>query len=1054
MESHLNRYFAAIACFSLAHCISGWTVTGTWTGGGMPNNVWNVPANWSSNPSFPNGTNDQATFNGSNPTTLSLGAPITIGTLEFITAGTYTIQDAMNTLTFNASSGTATLEGGLGAGNSIINTPIVLNSTLRYIVQLPTTITISGNISGPQGLFTDAGTLVLAGTNTYMGQTQINQGTITVTGSLIGQVTIENGTLGLSGAGTLASSSTVAMSGPDAIFDISSASGNRTIGALFGSGQVLLGANTLTVNIPNDSALYEGTILDGGAGGGFTKAGSGLLVLSGLTNYLGATTIVAGTLELDIINAIPNSAQVIVNSGALFNLNGFDQTIQDLTGSGLIFLGGATLTVNPASSSTTFSGVISESGSLVKQGSNTLVLSGANTYTGSTSINGGTLRMGIVDGIADSSGVAVAAGATFDLNGFTQHIQDLSGAGQVTLGSLTNLFVNPLSDSVTFSGTISGPGTSGVVKEGASQLILSGMNTYTGDTAVNGGNLTINGSLASGEVAVGAFASLSGTGTIQGLVALEADSLLVPGNLTGTPLTSDSTLFQTGSQYLAIIDSAGQSTRLLSTGAGGINVSPGSNLFVVPEQGVYEDGTSYPILQTTTGTISNGTSFSIFSSNPKFQFSLVEDLSMHTVFLVLESGATLFRIPTENLSGNRLATANYLNTLDAYLPLDPILADFISLTSQETENALDAISPARNAFSTFASEWTAFTLNNIIESRIADRRLVRAVINEKLNSFSDNLVTMAFPYPLYKRLNSKGPEENSEVYDPLLLKGYSEADRYSVWGAPFGEFIQQKSQSQTPGFDLKAGGLLLGFDAFDFEHALVGFSLGYAYLHLEEDHQFGKAWMNDYLAAFYSSFFGSNAYFDLALWGGYHQTHNQRNIAFSDFNATARSDSHGWQFVPHFELGYDVFSGCVAWEPFIRFDWAVNFEDDVTEQGASPLNMHQESLTSALMRIEFGLASYQTKRFENGSIFMAKESLSYVYKKPLGNTGQITAAIVGAPGGTFTVETLTESQNLIAPGFELFYRMRNGFFITLDYQGEFSGPFKSNTIVLKTGIEF
>ena len=1019
----------------------------------MPNNVWNIPANWTSNPSFPNATDDQATFNGNSPTTLSLGAPITIGTLEFITAGTYTIQDAMNTLTFSTSSGPATLEGGLGAGNSIINTPIVLNSTLRYLVELPTTITISGNISGPQGLFIDEGTLVLAGTNTYMGQTQIHQGTITVTGSLIGQVTIENGTLELSGAGTLASSSIVALTGTDSTFDISTASGNRTIDSFFGFGQTLLGPNTLTVNTEN-SSLYEGTILDGGAGGGFTKAGSGRMELSGSTNYLGATSIVAGTLVMGIPNAIQNSTAMTVNSGAFFDLNGFDQTIQDLSGSGQIFLGGGTLTVNPASSSTTFSGVISESGSLVKQGSNTLVLSGPNTYTGSTSINGGTLRMGIVDSIENSSGVAVAGGATFDLNGFSQHIQDLSGAGQVTLGSLTNLFVNPLSDSVTFSGTISGPGTSGVVKEGVNQLILSGTNTYTGDTSVNGGNLTVNGSLASGEVTVGSFASLSGTGTIQGLVTLNADSLLVPGNLTGTPLTSDSTTFQTGSQYLAIINSAGQSTRLLSTGAGGIDVSLGSNLFVVPEQGIYEDGTTYPILQTTTGTISNGTSFSVFSSNPKFQFSLVEDLSMHTVFLVLENGATLFTIPTQNLSGNRLATANYLNTLDAYLPLDPILADFISLSPEETENALDVISPARNAFTTFASEWTAFTLNNIVESRIADRRLVRAVINGKLTSSADNLVAMALPYPLYKRLNSRGPEEDPEAYDPLLLKGYSETDRYCVWGAPFGELIQQKSQSQTPGFDLKVGGLLLGFDAFDFEHALVGFSLGYAYLHLDEDHQFGKASMNDYLAAVYTSFFGSNAYFDFALWGGYHQTHNQRNIFFSDFNATAHSESHGWQLVPHFELGYDVFSGWVAWEPFVRFDWAVNFEDAFTEQGASPLNMHQESLTSTLMRIEFGLASYQTKRFENGSIFMAKESLSYVYKKPLGNTGQVTAAIVGAPGGTFTVETLTESQNLIAPGLELLYRMRNGFFITLDYQGEFSGPFKNNTIVLKTGIEF
>ncbi|MCG3102037.1 autotransporter-associated beta strand repeat-containing protein, partial [Enterobacter sp. DRP3] len=87
---------------------------------------------------------------------------------------------------------------------------------------------------------------------------------------------------------------------------------------------------------------------------------------------------------------------------------------------------------------------------LTKAGAGTLTLSSVNTYTGDTLVNGGTLKAGIADAFAQSANVTVASGATLDLNNFDQTARNLSGAGNVTLGSAM-LTENAVSDT-TFSG--------------------------------------------------------------------------------------------------------------------------------------------------------------------------------------------------------------------------------------------------------------------------------------------------------------------------------------------------------------------------------------------------------------------------------------------------------------------------------------------------------------------------------------------------------------------------------------------------------------------------
>ena len=135
----------------------------------------------------------------------------------------------------------------------------------------------------------------------------------------------------------------------------------------------------------------------------------------------------------------------------------------------------------------TLSGVIAGTGTLTKNGSSTLTLSGANTYTGTTTISAGTLE---VDGTLAQTAVTVASGATYDVDA-TDTVLSIAGAGTIDLtdAALTAGDGNDLE----FSGVFNGANT--FTKVGSGTLTLSGDNStasYTGRIIIDAGTISIS----------------------------------------------------------------------------------------------------------------------------------------------------------------------------------------------------------------------------------------------------------------------------------------------------------------------------------------------------------------------------------------------------------------------------------------------------------------------------------------------------------------------------------------------------------------------------------
>ena len=350
-----------------------------------------------------------------------------------------------------------------------------------------------------------------------------------------------------------------------------------------------------------DTLTLSGNIYNGAGGNaGITKIGDGTLIMSGTNTYNGQTRVNAGTLKLSGGSAIEDIRDVFVDASGTLDLNGSSETINRLTGTGTIdtSAGNSTLTVGHNGATFQFDGTLTDTVGALKLSMNSagqMTLTGASTYSGGTDIYNGTIvasdsaalgtgqvYMGVTSGATQTLAIG-ADGVNIANNFFLQNSDsthviklDSSGVGHTATisGNMTNQvtyggkwdFVVGADDTLTVSGVLQngGAGGSGIDKDGAGTLVLSGANTYKGATRVNEGTL----SLASGynHSGTGAYTvgGVAGGGTLKIADGVDISThsmtiglggVISPGNSPGTAITGAQT-WEDGGAYLWEIDDA------------------------------------------------------------------------------------------------------------------------------------------------------------------------------------------------------------------------------------------------------------------------------------------------------------------------------------------------------------------------------------------------------------------------------------------------------------------------------------------------------------------
>lgn len=611
----------------------------------------------------------QSAFSGNSVTNFSGNAYISGASSTFrvgestnatvnITAGTVTVGALSGGLVLGRSSASAqgfmNISGGslVMSGNGVVRIGAGYTNAENSGASV---LTISG--TGHFNAGTTTGTIQLgsglAGNTNSTGTIHLNGGTLSTLRSIMG------GTVGASifnfNGGTLkATGATMTL-----------ATSLTTVNVRDGGGII----DTSGFNVSISKALTHSSIEgDAAIDGGLTKSGAGVLTFAGAdaNTYTGITRVYGGELALSktagvnaiagdiivgdgtstallrLINAdqIANTSVITLQgldaNAGVFRLNGKNETIGGLAsvnGEGIVENESATaavLTLNNTGTQS-YSGILRNGSlagtlSLVKTGTGTQILATATTFTGSTTINAGTLKFGVNNALNSTTPLVLAAAggqATLSLDGHSwatgaitiynatststsQAVIDLGEGGLLALGATTvtvNNDNNPLGATIT-GGTIDFGATSRT-------FAIADSSNAIADLTIASNIITGAGSIGLTKTGAGTL-RLSGTVNLNGAITVSGGVLEIAGTTSHPPATFNTTVGSTTTPaVLRIVDGGNYTTGTLSLGngttfKGGTLVMTGGVLTVNPtstQSGVLLGSAGYGGLFLSGGTI-------------------------------------------------------------------------------------------------------------------------------------------------------------------------------------------------------------------------------------------------------------------------------------------------------------------------------------------------------------------------------------------------------------------------------------------------------------------
>ncbi len=1012
-------------------------------------------------------------------------------------SGIFTLTGTNNTY-----SGTTTINGGVlrvgGEGAFSSSSSLLINP--NGIFELNHYNTTVANLSGAGSVSLDAASLTLgnAGNSTFSGTffgsgQVVKQGTGTlilsgINNTYSGATVINEGTILSNRANSFSPNSAVVLGNADGVA-LDLGSNDNTVLSISGGGEVLLGAGTLTLG-DGTNTIYSGTISSINYAGGLRKIGTGTLSVAGFNNsYGGLTRIDNGSLQALTTNSFSPNSAVSISSGGYLDLNNYDNAIASLSGDAgsFVTLGSATLTTGGNNSSTTYAGVISGSGGIVKAGEGVLTLTGDSTYTGTTEVLGGGIiaitsdtNLGNTSQINLNNGTLAATGSDFTLT---------TNVNIINSGTISSDIDLTISGSLMGSGrfTKSGPGIVHLSSKG---------NTYSGPTIITGGSLQIEGESVFSPNSQVCFDSdstgtlnfngydhrisvISGGGHVDlGSAALTIDNindLTYEGVISGT-----GAIIKEGSGFLDLRGAhtySGSTT--INSGALAINGSVTSPVTVGAGARLQGNGIIAGNVMNY-GTLAPGNSIGttvIIGPYSQLPGSTLEIETTPTIsdglFVVgtvtIGSDTTLEVVP---LAGNYPTTAVYeiINSTDpftgTYTYVDYnverasgslVYSDFGLILLLNVLN-YQQVAAGSNAFN------VAGVLDSISEQGIASwtdpLNNLFYLNNRQLNEAYAQMV----PAQL-KGLAVVQQNNGVRVQDAISLRFQNVLDdcknrkaRTYLWADGIYSTLHQSSitEDSNPliGYHSKTGGGAIGVD-FNFLNAgYIGF-MGAgtsSTIHWEEEQGNGHIY-SGYVGV-YGSFIGNGPFMNTSLLTGWNTYKAARNIVFIGADETAINEHSGMQFLAHLDLGWNFSFKQYKLRLFDSVDYILQHENRFQEENAGVFNLDVRSTAPQMVRNELGLNFAKCFKVSKRNTLLADIKLSWVLEERF-NGENYVSNFDDVDNLVFTTEGYFPNRSLFSPGASLTANFcEDRAYITASYDAEIGNHYNDQVFSGQIGIKF
>jgi autotransporter-associated beta strand protein len=880
-----------------------------------------------------------------------------IGTTGFanITNNTGATISATNTSGIAIAATTATVNNsgtisGAFDGVNTQNTTTIMNSgtitgTARSGVRVGSNASIdnSGTITGLTGIvFRDAGAGFGAPTNGSV----FNSGTITGTG------------------GTAINFAATAGAGP---FSLTIASTSIINGNVLGTGADTFqlggsGNGAFDVNNVGAAQQYRGFAT-------FNKIGTSTWTLTGLgaQNW----TISQGTLVGDT-NSLGGNA-IVDNAALTFN--------QGFTG--------------------THSGMISGSGSLVKNGSGTVIFTADNTYSGGTTISAGVLQLGN--------------------GGVTGSI-----VGNVTDNAV--LAINR-SNAYTFASTILGTGA--FQQNGGGTTDLTAINGYSGATTVNGGTLQIDGSIASSSLTtVNTGAALTGVGTVGNSMIANGGTFM-PGN--GTPgsfmTVSGNLAFQSGALYLAQLNPATASFA---------NVTGTATLGGATVNAIYANGSyvakKYTILTATSGV--NGTFGSLVNTNLPANFKASLSYDAKDAFLNL----TLSFIPPPN-SGLNQNQQNVANAIVGFFNSNggiPLV--FGGLTPAGLTQAAGETATG--------SQQTTFDAMNLFMGVMTDPTIAGRDEGATPSTGAPQFAEEGDGANAYTANGKPRAQDKRDAFAAIYRKAPSMPDpfaqRWSVWAAGFGG-SQTTDGNATLGSNSTTSRLFAAAVGADYRFSpftLAGFALAGGGTNFGVN-GLGSGRSDLVQAGAFIRHTVGPAYVSAALAYGWQDITTDRTVTIAgvdrlhaQFNANAFSGrvEGGYRFLTPWTAEITPYAA----GQFTTFDLPAYSEQALAGANTFALSYGAKDVTAS--RSELGLRSDKSFAMQDAILTLRGRA---AWAHDFNTDRNIAATFQTLPGASFVVNGAAQARDaaLVTASSEM--KWFNGFSLAATFEGEFANVTRS-----------